>query len=199
MKGLSSATRRYRGLSASYKRQLPSSTVPVGCDDHDDRDKKRRPTRHFLPFAFIRQAVMSSNSLNFKGTYLWPAICLSVLILGTTWTSISPRRRRAWSISFAPLRSTSRRRLDNPDSQPLHHHLLSFGVDRVLLPQPLTRLAWEGGFGLHFGGLELHVFEPSACPSEGCKRQIFHDYSLADTKMDREDPEEGKPTGICVG
>ena len=188
MKGLSSATRRYRGLPTSYKRPL-SSSLPIGCDDHDDRDKKRRSTRHLLPFIFLRRVLASSNPLSLKGPYLWPAICLCVLTLWT-WTS-GYSRRLPLSLSFAPLRSTSRRRLDNLETQP-SLHIPSFGVSRVLLPAPLTRLAWEGGFGRHFGGLDLHVFEPSACPSEGCQRQIFQDYSLSETRRDRQDPEEGK-------
>jgi hypothetical protein len=188
--------RRNRGSTEPHK--FLFSSVPIGSNDDDKHHvKKRRATRHFKPFLLIQQARMTINGLGLMNDKLRPAICVCLLIVSSL--CLSSHHLRLWrSNRFGPIHTTGRRRLENLRSSLPLRVPATFGETRIVLPKPLSQFALERWIGRHYGGLIINNFEPSGCPREGCRRQIYHDPKVDETKKDRRDPDEGKQMGSHV-
>lgn len=99
------------------------------------------------------------------------------------------------NVSNNHLRSSSKRPSLIIDKHPINLRFLNFikqhDAFTFIYPKPLIGKALDGVPGKDRGGLYVDIFQPDACPESGCKRQIYHDFRLDETKKDRGDPDEG--------
>lgn len=198
MKGSSSTTRRYRGVASPHK--LPLSGVQHGTDDDyndEERVKKRRTKRHLVPLVFLQQAlnaVKPDIRQKFVARSALVVFATLVALLLVQWRSRPVRWRRLRT--HRSVRASVRRRLDH-----LTHIFPSFfskeGQIATAFPEPLDAFSLEDFSGRDYGGLKIELFEPSACPKEGCRRQIFHQ-PVTNSISESSDSEAGRLFGFFL-
>jgi hypothetical protein len=200
VRSLGNMMRRPRRGSASVQIMLYSSLPLIDnterrtVDDDDPLLKRMRRTRSnslVQQIKSMRCVVWRKGCLKSSASaYICTTMFLVLICVRYRhgYVQISGRRLSDRSKPMQPL-SKGNTSMDRLDHRPI------YGETSVSAPVPLDGEALDEGIAFrYFGGLYIDMFEASACPEDGCKRQIYHDPRLDYSKQDVVDPDEGLST-----